>query len=441
MTKTDPRERLTDVEKRLQDLIEEKHGKTAAALYQEREKRIYDAMQLKVPDRVPVVFWDVPLLACRYAGLPYSAAYYDAAAWRAAFKKMFADLEPDGWAVANRESGATLEATGTNFTRWPGGNLPPDIPNQVVEQEFMKADEYDRFLADPSDFIVRVWLPRVYNSLQPLAKLPPLMNLGSNMAGVSSLFATSEFTGLARAMKKAGQATQKWEREMGRIATAMATLGFPEIPLSPGGVQPPFSHFSNNFRTFPGVAMDIFRQPDKLKAALNKITEYRIATAVPAVRKEGKLTIGNSAEPHRVSDEFLSRKQFEEFVWPYWKKSINATLNLGYDIVWMFFEGRRDNQLEYFTDFPKGRLLIFLESTDIFRAKEILGDRVCLMGNVPLSLLQVGSPQDVEEYCKKLIKVCGKGGGFILANGGGIFDAKPENMKAMVDSAAKYGWY
>jgi hypothetical protein len=53
-------------------------------------------MQLKTPDRVPVVFWDVPLLACRYAGLPYSAAYYDAPAWRAAFKKMFADLEPDG---------------------------------------------------------------------------------------------------------------------------------------------------------------------------------------------------------------------------------------------------------------------------------------------------------------------------------------------------------
>ncbi len=441
MTTISPRVKLSTAEKELQEQIEKKHGKPAAALFQEREKRIYDAMQLKVPDRVPVVFWDVPLLACRYAGLPYSAAYYDAAAWRAAFKKMFAELEPDGWAVANRESGAALEATGTMFTRWPGGNLPPDIPNQVAEQEFMKADEYDLFLADPSDFIVRVWLPRAYSTLQPLAKLPPLMNLGSNMAIISTLFASTEFTGLARAMKKAGQAAQKWEREMGQINTAMASLGFPEIPLSLGGVQPPFSHFSNNFRTFQGVVMDMFRQPEKLKAALNKFVEYRIATAVPAVKKAGKLAIGSSAEPHRVSDEFMSPRQFEEFVWPYWKRAINATLDLGYDIVWMFFEGRRDKQLEYFTDFPKGRLLIFLESTDIFRAKEILGDRVCLMGNVPLSLLQVGSPQDVEEYCKKVIKVCGKGGGFILANGGGIFDARPENMKAMVDSAARYGRY
>jgi uroporphyrinogen-III decarboxylase len=442
MTAGRSREKLIEEEKRLKEEIEKRHGKTVEELYRERERRIFDAMQLKVPDRVPVVFWDVPLLACKYTGLPYSAAYYDAPAWKAAFKKMFADLEPDGWAVGGRESGTALEATGTNYTLWPGGNLPPDVGNQVTEREFMKEDEYDHFLADPSDFIVRVWLPRVYDSLKPLAKLPPLMNLGTNIASISTLFSSDEFARLAGAMKKAGEAAEKWNREMGRMDMEMASLGFPDtrtIPL--GGVQPPFSGFSNNFRTFRGVVLDMFRQPDKLKAALNKLVEYRIATAVPAVKKEGKLAVGSSAEPHRVSDEFLSPKQFEEFVWPYWKRAIEATLNLGYDIVWMFFEGRRDKQLEYFTDFPKGSLLILFEKTDIFRAKEILGDRVCLMGNVPLSLLQLGSPQDVEEYCRKLIEVCGKGGGFILANGGGIYDAKPENLRAMVDSVKKYGWY
>ena len=435
------RAELIAQEKKLKQEIEKKYGKTTEELYIEREKRISDAMQLKIPDRVPVIFWDVPLLACRYTGLSYSAAYYDAPAWKAAFKKMFADLEPDGWAVAGRESGAALEATGTNFTRWPGGNLPPDVGNQVVEREFMKEDEYDLFLADPSDFIVRVWLPRVYNTLKPLAELPPLQNLGTNIAMISAMFASDEFTQMAMAMKKAGEAAKKWDRGMGRMDIEMASLGFPEAPRSSGGVQPPFSSFSNNFRSFRGVALDMFRRPEKLKAALNKIVEYRIASSPPPVKTEGKLTIGSAAEPHRVSDEFLSPGQFEEFVWPYWKRAIDATLDLGYDIVWMFFEGKRDKQLEYFTGFPKGKLLIFLESTDIFRAKEILGDRVCLMGNVPLSLLQLGSPQDVEEYCKKLIKVCGKRGGFILANGGGIFNAKPENMMAMVKSAEKYGRY
>jgi len=436
------REELIEAEKKLKDDIEKRNSMSVEELYRERDKRLLDAIQMKEPDRVPVVFFDVPLLACRYAGLPYSTAYYDAPAWKAAFKTMFADLEPDGWSVAGKESGVALEATGTNCTLWPGGNLPPDIGNQVLEQEFMKEDEYDLFLADPSDFIVRVWLPRVYDTLKPLAKLPPLMNLGTNLAMLSTLFASEEFAQMAAAMKKTGEAQVKWNSEMGRVDLEMTSLGFPTAPLlARGGVQPPFSTFSNNFRTYRGVVMDMFRQPEKLKAALDKLVDYRIATAVPAVKEEGRPSVGSSGEPHRVSDEFMSREQFEEFAWPFWKKAIDATYGLGYDIVSMFFEGQRDRQIEYFADFPKGSLLILFEKTDIIRAKEILGDSACLMGNVPLALLQVGSPQDVEEYCKKLIKTCGRGGGFILANGGGIYDAKPENMKAMVDSAKKYGRY
>jgi uroporphyrinogen-III decarboxylase len=436
------RDKLIEEEKRLKQDIEKRNGKSVAELYREREKRIFDAMQMKVPDRVPVILFDVPLLACRYTGLPYSAAYYDAPAWRAAFKKMFADLEPDGWSGIARESGAALEATGTKFDCWPGGNLPPDVGNQVLEQEFMKEDEYDLFLADPSDFIVRVWLPRVYDSLQPLAKIPPLRHLGTHLAMMTQIFASDEFTRMAAAMKKAGQEATKWDRQIGRMDVEMASLGFAcTWPPNFGGIQPPFSDFSNNFRTYRGVVLDMFRQPEKLKAALNTILEYRIATARPVVKKDGEFAMGHCGEPHRVSDEFMSRERFEEFVWPYWKRAIDATLGLGYDTVWMFCEGRRDNQLEYFAGFPRGSLVILLENTDIFRAKEILGDRVCLMGNVPLRLLQLGSPRDVDDYCRKLIKVCGKGGGFILANGGGIYDARPENMKAMVDSVKKYGWY
>jgi len=79
------------------------------------------------------------------------------------------------------------------------------------------------------------------------------------------------------------------------------------------------------------------------------------------------------------------------------------------------------------------------EKTDMFKAKEVLGGHICIQGNVPPTLLEVGSPQDVEEYCKKLIKVCGKSGGFILSAGSAIDQSKPENIKAMVDSAKKYG--
>ena len=39
---------------RLIDEIEKKHGKTVNELREEREKRVRDAIELKVPDRVPI---------------------------------------------------------------------------------------------------------------------------------------------------------------------------------------------------------------------------------------------------------------------------------------------------------------------------------------------------------------------------------------------------
>jgi uroporphyrinogen-III decarboxylase len=62
------------------------------------------------------------------------------------------------------------------------------------------------------------------------------------------------------------------------------------------------------------------------------------------------------------------------------------------------------------------------------------------MGNVPVSLLQAGTVSEVEDYCKNLIKICGKGGGFIMtASSASIEGSKPENVKAMVESVKKYG--
>ena len=57
-------------------------------------------------------------------------------------------------------------------------------------------------------------------------------------------------------------------------------------------------------------------------------------------------------------------------------------------------------------------------------------------------LLNTGSVQEVEEYCKKLIDNVGKGGGFIMDGAIGIPDeANPENVKAMADITKTYGVY
>jgi uroporphyrinogen-III decarboxylase len=107
----------------------------------------------------------------------------------------------------------------------------------------------------------------------------------------------------------------------------------------------------------------------------------------------------------------------------------------------IFFEGNFTSRLEYLLEFPKGKLLARLDRTDIIRAKEILKGHVCIEGNVPSSLLQVGTVQDIKDYCKKLIDVVGKDGGYILSPRSSTDEANPENLKTMIEFTKEYGVY
>jgi uroporphyrinogen-III decarboxylase len=95
----------------------------------------------------------------------------------------------------------------------------------------------------------------------------------------------------------------------------------------------------------------------------------------------------------------------------------------------------------YLRELPRGKCVINLDgSSDIFRAKEVLGDHCCLMGDVPAALLKLGEVEEVDEYCRRLIAEVGAGGGFILSSGCTVpIDARPENVAAMQASVHKYG--
>jgi len=82
-----------------------------------------------------------------------------------------------------------------------------------------------------------------------------------------------------------------------------------------------------------------------------------------------------------------------------------------------------------------------MEKTDMSKAKEILGDSACIAGNVTAAQLYTHKPQAIKEYCRKLIEVCGKGGGYILALGSGIDKCDPANLRAIIEAADEYGWY
>ncbi|MFC1900133.1 uroporphyrinogen decarboxylase family protein [Chloroflexota bacterium] len=423
------------------DEIEKRHGKSIKQLIAEREKRVNDAIALREPDRVPVTL-GTGVFAAKYAGLKASALYYDQAAFREASKKTILDFEPDSTMVMGAvNSGTVMELLDDKQYKWPGGNQPDDLSFQFVEAEYMKADEYDIFLEDPSDFVLRYYLPRTYGLLAPLPKLPPLRTLifGMGLQALTQILTLPEYREIGEILCKVQEEQERLRIEGAEFAAEMERLGYPSQRAGGGrGITfTPFDVISDRLRGMRGIMLDMYRCPDKLHEAMNRVMEWWISVATPAVPDE-RGNVPRAGMPlHRGSDGFMSDAQFEEFYWPHLKQGIEKNIELGY-ISAPFWEGIWDNRLEYLLQLPKGKVVFHCEKTDIFKAKEVLGGHMCIQGGVPPTLLQVGTPQDVDEHCKKLIQVVGKGGGFILGVGSALDYAKPENVKAMVDSVKKY---
>ncbi|MFC1901010.1 uroporphyrinogen decarboxylase family protein [Chloroflexota bacterium] len=431
-------EQYTEEQKQLRAEIEKKHGKTPEQLYKEREKRIRDAINLQEPDRVPTSL-RFTYFPGTYLGIPKAAAYYDPATWSKGVIRTILDFDPDmSQSYAGMGSGAVSDILKPTQSRWPGGPLPENTAHQAIDVETMMEDEYELLLNDPTDFYIRKMLPRTYDALKPLANLPPLGERSMMLGMMTPMFASEDFKAMGRALIAAGEAQEKWTKEAGTpLAVMMDKLCLVPNGHMGGAGGAPFDGISDRYRGMHGAMLDMFRHPDELLAVLDKMLQQRLKAAVPADPNAKGNPKRLFMALHRGADGFMSDQQFEKFYWPGLKAAMMKSIELGY-IPMPFCEGKYDDRIEYFLEMPKGKVVVHLDLTDMFRAKEILKDHCCLMGNLPASLLQLGTPNDVDEYCKKLIEVCGKDGGLILTHGSSIDEAKPENLHAMIESTRKY---
>jgi uroporphyrinogen-III decarboxylase len=421
----------------LRAAIEKKTGKTPEQLYDEREKRVRETIQLKQPDRAPVSM-RMTYFPAKYTGITKAASYYDAVAWRNAVIKATLDYEPDLYQTSSgTTAGSVLELLNPTQTKWPGGNLDPNLSHQAIDVECMHQDEYDLFLDDPTGYTIRYLLPRAFSTLEPMSQIPEIGYRFTGFPAMTPMFTGPEFLKMARAVLKAGQEQDKWQKTIGNLEEDLANLGFPAHGGMGGAGGAPFDVISDFYRGMKGAMLDMYRCPDKLLAACDKILRWQISKAVPADPEKRGNPKRLFLALHRGAEGFMSRKQFEKFYWPGLKKAMEVSIDLGF-VPMAFCEGKYEDRLEYFLELPKGKAVVHFDQTDMFKAKDVLKDHVCIMGNVPSSILQVGSIQDVEEYCKKLIQYCGKGGGFILTNGSSLDEVKTTNLKAMIDSVKKF---
>jgi uroporphyrinogen-III decarboxylase len=99
------------------------------------------------------------------------------------------------------------------------------------------------------------------------------------------------------------------------------------------------------------------------------------------------------------------------------------------------WEGDCTSRLEIIKDISQGKACY------AFEAKKVIGDTISIRGNVPLSIHATGTPENVKTYCKKLIDIVGRDGGYIMDSSTGLDDAGVENAKAMFEFTKEYGVY
>jgi uroporphyrinogen-III decarboxylase len=393
-----------------------------------------DAVQLKTPDRVPISI-GLNYFPAKFTGTTTWAAYYDFPSWKQAYIKAAQYYDPDRLLVVLNQSGHVLEALDARQLKWPGHGVSRYHTHQFVEGEYMKEDEYDLLLNDASDFLVRHYLPRVYGIMAPAAMLPPL-NFLITMLPFDSL-ADQKFIAMLENLVRIAKEAVQWRMETVSLVRELTELGYfcRNAPLL---ASAPFDVVSDFLRGMRGTMLDMYRRQDKLLQTCEMMCRIQL-------ERIAQLPQATEFTPafiplHRGAHGFMSLKQFEIFYWPYLLKAINALTDKGY-VPDLFLEGDYNSRLEYLAQMPKGKVIARFDQIDMARAKEILGGRICIAGNMPISLLQVATVDDVKKKCKELIDIAGKDGGYILSPASALDEVNPVNLKAMIDFTKEYGQY
>jgi hypothetical protein len=412
----------------------------ALQLYNQREARILDAIALKEPDRVPIV----PLFAffnCYFAGITPREAFTVPVKAMDAWRKTVHHFKPDATYNLNGAISAIDEVlSGLDFKamKWPGHGVPDDQSFQFVEAEYMHEDEYESFFNDPGSFFLCKMLPRLAGNLKGLAKLPPMetVALGYQWPAVLPFFSDPEVILALETLINVSKKQANWVKIFSEFAQELREAGFPSMKEQT--VFVPYDIVADNIRGTSGAATDLFVQPDNLKRLVERMAPFVTNAAINGARAKGNLRV--FLPLHKGTDSFMSPRQFNTYYWPTLQKLIYDLVEAGCT-PYLLIEGAYNTRLDIIKEVPKGKCIYHFEATDIFEAKKKLGDTVCIMGNMPNSLLATGSVEQVKEYTKKLIDVCGDGGGYIMSAGALIDHAKTENVEAWFETTREYGQY
>ncbi len=389
--------------------------------YQMRLDRYTTAMRNDKPDMAPIRPFVAEFIA-DYAGYTHQQVTHDYEFAFQAARKCAADFDWDA-TVGNLVYNwlGVTKAVGWKYFAFPGVELPVDGAVQYLEppeeDAFMKADEYDQLIDDPTAFLFNVWLPRITDHIGGPGEAVTyehniaLLNGGMSLMSYWNAFAAQ--TGLLRT----------------ETGTVSAISGLVKAPLDIIG---------DKLRGYIGLSFDLMERPDKVLAACEALMPHLAHSALSGADPDKNVPI--TIWMHRGCVPFVSYNHFNNIYWATLRPIVEDIWSHGHQVLF-YAEGNWDPHLEAFAELPEGSIIYHVDQGDVFKAHEILGERFCLSGGIPNILLSYGTPDQVRAHCKKVIDGVARDGGYIMDASAIIMDAKIENIQAMTEFTREYGVY
>jgi len=397
-------------------------AKDMEQLYQQRLKRYVAAMRNEKSDMIPIRPF-VAEFTAKYAGYTCQEVTHDYEKAFAAARKCAADFDWDA-VVSNMVyvwTGLT-EAIGLKYYGVPGISIPPTTGFQYIEppeeKAFMKPDEYDQLIEDPTGFLYNVWLPRVSADVSAMGQPTSFRNnLSFLKGGMAMLTYFNAF----------GKQNELLHTESGTVSAIAGIL------------KAPFDIIADKLRGYLGLVTDVLERPDKVLAACEALMPHLTHVALSGADPDKNVPIGYWM--HRGCVPFFSMEHFKRFYWPTFKPIVEEIWAHGHQVLF-YAEGNWDAHLDSFAELPDQSIVYHVDHGDIFKVHKVLGEKFCISGGIPNWLLATGTPADVRDYCKKVIDgVAGNGGYIMDASAIVQNDAKVENIKAMTEFTRDYGVY
>ena len=382
--------------------------------FRDKEQRVMTALALGTPDRVPVITNGMSFYPAHYAGVSFADYIMDRRSCGEAYLKFARDHTAfDGiFPPLPITIGPFAALSRIDYLRLPGVDLPEDLPYQFIEKERMGPEEYPMLFDEGFEFFKRVVLPRVSPLYDPESGWPRtlLVKMGCDFLSTTIFY---------------NRIINKVELEYG-------------VPINTASVfVDPYDMISIFLRGMIGISKDMRLRPEMVERAADMMVPLALWLYKSMAASSGINVVAILCE--RAFS--LSPKQFARFALPALKKLVDGLLEGGLVPV-ITLEGDCTHLFEMMKEFPAGRCICNVDTGDIFKAKKVLEGHMCVAGNVPMPMMAMGTPDDIREYCKRLIEEVAPGGGYILSGALGIPDnARPENVRAMVDYVLENGLY